>query len=228
MSKEQDFHRLIEQQDTERKEELWKRIESQTEEVDDVSNSCNTLAKTRKNVINNKNLLIISSVFLLVAVLTLVTVILIPKNNEIDNLRYCKDGDYYIIKSDITLKQYANQNNLDILYFDWYDEIDYFEEQQFKLNDTDEVICLQEEIIDINGIYLLFYVTDDKTELDLLSIFSDLCIETTTIGATEVKRSINSRDSYAMFAYNGYRYYLKAEEVIEQDYVLSLVNDLLN
>lgn len=230
MSKEQDFHKLIEQQDAERKEDLWKRISSQVEfETDEaVSNSNNSLALVKGLNLNKKSIMIMSSILLFIVVLIIVTVVLIPKNKKGgDNFRYCEDGDYYVYESDLTLAQYAEQNNLDILYFDWYNEIDYLIKKQFRLNTSDEVVCLHEELIDINGVHLLIYITDDKTEFDFLNNFKDYCSSSIYINSVEVKWCYNIFESYAMFNYQGYNYYLQADEVFEQEYILDLVKELL-
>ena len=126
MSKEQDFHRLIEQQDEERKDNIWKKINSQTDSEKDevVSNSDNTLALAKSLNMNKKSIMIMSAVLLLVVVLIIVTAVIIPKQkNGGDRLRYCDADDYYMSTSDLNLDQYANQNSLDILYFDWYEQV---------------------------------------------------------------------------------------------------------
>lgn len=231
MSKEQDFHRLIEKQDVERKEKLWKKIEAKTEDEinEEIPNSNNTLAINKAINLNKKNLIISCALLLFIIVLITITVILLPINKKpANNYRYCKEGDYFVIDSDLTLEQYAKQNNLNILYFDWYDKIDFIIKQQYKLNTSGEVVCLHEKIIDINGINLLFYITDDRTDFDFLNNYAEICSETVEINSVKVKWNTNFFDEYALFNYLGYNYYLQATEVPDSGYILEILEQLIN
>lgn len=231
MSKEQDFHKLIEQQDTERKKNIWRRIDSQIGlEIDEpVHNSDSTLALAKSLNLKKKNIMIMSMILLFAIVLIMITLILLPKVKYDGNkIRYCSDGDYYIQSSDLTVAQYADQNKLDILSFNWYDQLEFIENRQYRLNATDEVVCIHEDFFDINGVHTLYYVTDDKTEFEFLNIMADFCSVTANINSVEVKWSSGGFESYATFNYHGYKYYLKVEEALEQDYILYLISELFD
>ena len=70
------------------------------------------------------------------------------KNNN--KGRYFTSQSYETVNTQRTLKDYAQEIGENLLYFDWYAETDYLKNQAWQLKDTQEVICFQEEIIDIN------------------------------------------------------------------------------
>lgn len=227
MSKEQKFHKLIQEQDSEGKERLWNKIEEQTEKSEQVDIGGGVLAK--KHVMSKQNIFIICSVIFLAV---LVCIILICKfitnkdNNVIDDFRYCEFGDYYSIDSEESINDYSAANNLNLLYFDWYAEAEYYTDTQYKLNSTDEVICLGEELVDENGNYIIQYITDTKTQVDFLNVNIESCINQTTINSVKINYGTVMENAYAYFTYEDYNYYFKLEAA-DEDYLLTLLEDLI-
>lgn len=224
MSKEQKFHKLIQQQDAEGKEDLWNKIEQQTGNNEQVNLHGGVLAK--KRVLSKQNIILICAASLLVIVGIILTCTFI-KPNKNDGFRYCEFGDYYSVEVDQSICDYAENNNLNLLYFDWYEEALYYADKQYKLNSTNEVICLFEELIDENEIYISEYVTSANTKIDFLEAFKSYCVETTNIKSVNIKYGMSSMDTYAHFNKGDHEYLIRLENYTDIEYILKLINDIL-
>ena len=244
MSRESKFHKLIEKQNTEEKEAFWKKLESRLESERDIDNvECGgevlVMSKSRTNT-TRRNLLIVVAVFMALALAICLTFFIVKpfdktagedSKNEIekpDDKRYCTVNDYSTEISKITIKQYAADKNLELLYFDCYEESEYYADTQYILKETREVICLFEEIYDSNYADINLYVTDDRTEVDVTKPFDNYCIKDTVINSVKIKYNIEPEKSCAKFTYKGHRYYLSVEDAPEDGYILGLVETLLN
>lgn len=246
MSRASKFHKLIEEQNPEEKKALWKRLESRIEsecEFDNIESEGEVLVMSRSRTdTTRRNILIIVAAFMAVVLALCVTLFVVkPFNsnsaedgdnkNEIekpDDKRYCTVNDYSTEISKITIKQYAADNNLELLYFDYYEQSEYYADTQYVLSETQEVICLQEEMYDMNYAHINLYVTDDRTELDILKSFDIYYSSTMEIGSVKIDYSINATISYARFTYKKHVYNLIVSDAPEEGYILKLVETLLN
>lgn len=230
MSKERDFHRLIEEQNPEEKERVWKKIESRIEsERDNVEGGGEVivLSKSKRyGLIRNVAICCLAALFFGVAVFLILRFTL-PENDGFiaDDRRYCTVNDYHKVDTDVTVKQYAFENGKNILYFDIYGVSEYYCDSRYLLNGTDEVICLLEEIVDEAGAYISFYVTDDRTDIDFLDSYSSNCYNQTSVNSVTVEWGSVNDASMAKFQYGGYCYYISVD--VGEDYVLQLVHALL-
>lgn len=201
MSRESKFHKLIEKQNTEEKEAFWKKLESRLESERDIDNvECGGE-------------------------------VLVMSKNEIekpDDKRYCTVNDYSTEISKITIKQYAADKNLELLYFDYYEQSEYYADTQYVLSETQEVICLQEEMYDMNYAHINLYVTDDKTELDVLKSFENHYGSMTEINSVKISYGDNDGTSYAKFTFKKHVYYINVQDAPEDGYILGLLETLLN
>ncbi len=232
MSKERDFHRLIENQNREKKDAMWKKLESRLEDEIDNVESCGEVLVLSKN--RNLSYVKYIAISCFVALFLGLTVFLIVNfgfkkdDGFIGNVnRYCTVNDYYEIETLTTVKQYNFDNDKNFLFFDFYDFTEYVSDTQFKLNETDEVICLHEEIVAAGGAIISLYITDNRTDLDILEIFSTSCINNDVVSSIDVSWGSKFGLAYAKFEYANYNYYFSVD-VVEQDYILQLVELLLN
>lgn len=234
MSKEKDFHKLIRQQNVDEKESAWNRIEQQNEEV--VIELGTVLGK--KRFFSKKNIILIcSAIFFLILAVTII-IITLPNNQgndvgdgtgngTIDDKRYCEFSDYYVVESELSIEQYSDANNLQILYFKDYAECEYYTDYVYKLKSSDEIICLNEELMNQDGYIISQHVTDSKTEIDFLNIYTNICTNTTTINSIEVKWGTSTGSAYARFAYKNFKYFLKIDELTEINYLTELIGNLI-
>lgn len=230
MSKESKFHNLIEQQENEHKQEVWDRIKSDVEDdsnltADTVQVSENTLS------INPKKIYIpIITVLAVLAVVLILIFTLKPDtpNNPIDDLRYCSKTDYSINDTTQTLKEYSQETNKGLLYFDWYDETELCNDKLFQLNSNNEIICIKESIVDIDtGSLVTVSVTDNRTVVDFLENFENSCSFTHNFNGTEIKWSTSEFESKAMFEYESNIYYITVADPFEENYIITLIEQLL-
>ena len=148
-----------------------------------------------------------------------------PPTNE---NRYCTAEEYTRSVTDKTIKQYAQETGKDILYFDWYDTTEYLENSVYTLNETNEIICYRENIINPEtGEYLTLYVTKKSTQLDILDKVSGEAIDVYTHGKIRISWWISLLKGYASFEYGDYKYNLELTEPLEEDDVLEYAKLLL-
>lgn len=222
MSKEQDFYKLIETQNQEEKDSLWRKIEQQQDE--EVIELGEVLGK--KHTFKQKIIIIASSLVCFFVAITIILVCTLTTKKD-DGIRYCDSDEYYYVEADTSIEQYASNNGKDLLYFDWYKECEYYLDQHYKLKDTDEVICLREELIDESGNYIIQNVTDVNIKLDFLDSFKN-CKERVTIKSYEVYWSSDSSTGQkAYFVYNNHVYYISVIAANDMGYILSLVEELI-
>lgn len=227
MAKEKDFNSLIEKQDEETKKRTFEKLQAKLAENDDDISRPNQNVLVKKTFWQKRNIVIIGMVFLLLVVGVVLFVLLHKNNTDNFKFRYCTASDYHIEDSEQTIKQYAEDNKLDILFFDSDNGFEILLSQQYKLNATNEVICLYEELV-VNDNFIIIYITDNVTEIELLKNYTTLCNEGTQINDLNILYGIDDVNAYAKFEYNNYVYYFQVWENADIDYLLNLVAELIN
>lgn len=219
MAREYDFHNLIEKQDPEGKEEQWKRIGRDCSPENFPARSF----PVRKRFFVKRTAVSVASVFVVAVVLS----VGIPKFiNKEETGRYCTQADYNRISVGKTIKDYSQEIDTDLLFFDWYEKTDGFVDYEYRLNDNDELICFEEQIFDDNGNLLKIYLTDTRTEIDVLNEHNKICVNRYQIKEIGVRWGADQFVTYARLEYNNYRYYINSENP-DGEYMLSLLGTLL-
>lgn len=223
MSKEQEFRELLENQNADEKSRVWNKMEQRLDEEEIELGE----VLRKKHVLSKAKITLICSFAIFIIALTVILICLfVPKKDN--QIRYCVTGDYYSIETDISIEQYSKDNNLNLLYFDWYNNSEYYVDEQYKLNTSNEVICLREELLDDDGVYIIQYITDKNIRIDFLDLYLITCKNNHNISSVEVKSGISNGSTYAFFSYKSYNYYLTLEETSDEQYVLSLIEELLS
>lgn len=220
MSREQEFRNLIKGQKSEANDQLWQRIEEQQDERTVELGS--VLAKRR---LTKWQLALAVCVPFVVIVAIILSIWYFSSNSH--KIRYCVNGEYYSTVTDVSVEQYGKDNNIDILYFDWYQSAYEYESKQLRLIDTEEVICLNEVLLDDYGNIINFYVTDNKTSIDFLESNKAICIDNSVINGVEINWFATLLKAKACFTYKNLNYYLDIELASQPEYVLELVENLL-
>ena len=228
MSKERKFHELIEQQNREEKDAVWAKIQ-QKEAEREQGKPVSALPKSR-SFFGRKWVTIAASSLAVVVIGAFSTWGFLSlndgKNNENEG-RYFTSQSYEKVITQLTLKEYAQGIEKSLLYFDWYQETDFVEDYVWQLKDTQEIICFQEEIIDINtGCKVKLFVIDADTTIENFSVEEETD-RTSEIKETQIDWSYSRFSSYANFVYEDYSYYLRLEEPIDENHILDLVEELL-
>lgn len=227
MSKERKFHELIEQQNREEKDAVWAKIQ-QKEAEREQENPAPVLPQAR-SFSWRKWTSIVASSFVAVVIGGFATWGFLSLNDEKnDNKgRYFNSQAYEILNTQSTLKDYAQEIGKSLLYFDWYQETDFLEDYAWQLKDTQEIICFQEEIIDINtGCMVSLFVIQADTTIEDFS-FDEETDRKSEINGAQVDWKYSKYNSNANFVYEDYKYYLRVDEPINENHILDLVEELL-
>ena len=220
MSREQEFRNLIKGQKSEANDQLWQRIEEQQDERTVELGS--VLAKRR---LTKWQLALAVCVPFVVIVAIILSIWYFSSNSH--KIRHCVDGEYYSTVTDVSVEQYGKDNNIDILYFDWYKEAEVYISKQYKLLDTEEIICLNEELYDSLGNIIYYYVNETNTVIDFIESNKIICTESVMINNVKVMVHYGVLNARAYFIYNDIHYYLDIELASQPEYVLELVENLL-
>ncbi len=225
MAEEKDLNEQLQKKDIENKKKFWKKLSAKLEDQS-VDLSCKYTEK--RHVVKSfwSKVISIVATCLLVAVGILLSILLVNHNKN--EVRYCTVANCVVEDATVSIEQYSKQNNLGLLYFTNETIEEICLSQHYKLKSSNEIICLYEESIDANGSFIYFYVTDNKTELDLLTNHSAMCTKTQSVLNVDVNFGTDLYSSYATFEKNGHNYYVKVTGSLTENYILELMEDLLS
>ena len=223
MSRERKIHELIEKGNREEKDRVWARIQERAREEVPLAVE---LPKPKARPWRKWAAIAASScAAVLIGVVAFVK--FFPFGEKKNEGRYFDNQAYERIDVDYTLQEYAQSIEKDLLYFDWYAETDYVKNMAWKLNDTQEIICFQEELVDINsGCVVHLFVTDADDKMDGFST-DENTQSVSMLGQVEVNWDFLGDKAIANFEYEGYRYYLRVKEPMDEGHILALVEELL-
>ena len=222
MSRERKFHELIEEQNREEKDAVWAKIQQQDEPIP-ISPKARSFSWRKWMPIWASSLAaVMIGVFATWGFLSWQN-----KGNDDNKGRYFTSQSYETVKVQYTLKEYAQEIGKDLLYFDWYEETDYLKNYVWQLKDTQEIICYNEEIVDVNsGCIVYIYVIQADTEIE--GFFVDEETERTSeVDGIQIDWKYSKYNSNANFIYEDYKYYLRVDDPIDENYILDLVAELL-
>lgn len=253
MSRETDFHNLIEQQNLEEKEAAWHRLESKLSEQQELREGKATASPKKRRSPKFMKVLSACASFAVISIIGLGVGLGIGLNPDkggaddtLDNdppeqtlpvdppeeppilyIRYCGVKDCEMVSSEFTLKEYAENYQIKLLYLDWYEKTEDYNNSLYKLKENGDIVCFQEDFVDGEGNYISISVTDNKTEIDSLIWYTAETGNEIILNNISVYSQYSTNTTLANFEYQGYRYYLFLEfEDIE--YLLSIVEQMLN
>ena len=142
--------------------------------------------------------------------------------------RYCTAEEYTNSVTDKTIKQYAQEIGKDLLYFDWYDITEYLEDAVYTLNETNEIICYREIIINPEtGDYLTIYVTEKSIQIDILEKISMEAQRIDVYNGVTISWGNWVTKGHASFEYGDYKYDIELTEPLGEDDILEYAKLLL-
>ena len=226
MSKERKFHELIEQQNREEKDAVWAKIQQREAEMG--KNTVSVPAKVRSFSWRKWTPILASSLVAVVIGAFATWGFLSLNGDEEDNKgRYFTSQSYEIVDTERTIKDYVQETGKNLLYFDWYAETDHLKDQVWQVKDTQEIICYNEEIVDINtGCMVYMFVMQVDIEIENFFAAEETDSKNEIKGIQIDWQYLRFR-AYANFEYEGYAYYVRVEEPIDENHILALVEELL-
>ncbi len=220
--KEKDIHNLIEQQEPEKKQAAFKRIQERLNiaEVPAVQT-----AKPKKSV--KKRAFAWSAVMAVALCLAIVLPITLTGTPDVKD-RYCVAGDYETYPTEFNIEQYASNINQKILFVDWYDIAEECLTDLFvNVNDHDDMIYLREKLVSgETGEIVDLYITDKRTKVDILSRW-DSCTTVKQLEDTEVLLDVTFQSLFATFKYGDFVYYLEFINVENESRALEIIASML-
>lgn len=226
MSK-QDIHQLIEKKNPQGKETLRKKVKERLNLPDETEQA------QGKSVLSffKKRYRIVASVSaaLLVACLAIVIPVVLNRDTG-PTERYCYAADCAENQIDNTIKEYSEQNNLSLLYIDWYDIADEIDTLLYvNINDTTDVVYMQEKLVNGEiGSIVTLYITDLHTKVDVFEDIGSTCDNTDVINSITVHWFFQNDEGVARFEYLGYKYLIDLRFPVAEDSILDLVESMIS
>ena len=230
MSKERKFHELIEQQNQEEKNRVWQKIcEKETTQMQVEKETHSAVSTARPFSWKKWGTIAASSLAAVIfGVFAVVKFFPFGAGTSNNSGRYFTNQSYEIVDTSMNIQSYAQQIGKDLLYFDWYEETDYFKNKVWQLNDTQEIICIQEEMVDINtGCIIYLFVVEADVSLEAFSS-DEKTDQKSQINGLDIDWKIYNDKAIANFEYEDYSYYLRVLEPIDENHILDLVKELLS
>ncbi|MBE5739718.1 MAG: hypothetical protein E7352_05700 [Clostridiales bacterium] len=226
MSKEKKFHQLIEDLDQEEKKAAWEKIK-ESETVYEPQSVFFPAPKKKRIAVWKKALATGALSVLIVGVGAFVGVKYFLKDDQ-PTTRYYDASMYETQKTSITLRQRAEQENKKLLFLDWYDVTDFYMDQIYTLNDSNQIIGYYEQIVDINtGSLVEINIVNKAYQLQSLENY-DKTTEISIINSVQVDWKSTKTNSRAKFSYGDYNYYVMLEYPMEDDSILDLIEEMLS
>lgn len=227
MSKERKFHEFIEEQNREEKDAVWAKLQ-QKEVEREQEKPAPALPKARSFSWRKWMPMVASSLAVIVIGVFATWGFLSLKAEKNDNKgRYFTGQSYETVEVQYTLKEYAQEIGESLLYFDWYAEAEDLKNYAWQLKDTQEIICFQEEIIDLNtGCKVYLFVIQADIEIENFS-FAEETDRKSEMQSVKIDWRYTRYRAYANFEYEDYKYYLRVDEPIDENHILDLVEELL-
>ncbi len=225
---ERKLHKMIEEEGREETARAWARLEARLNEMPQY----NTPKKSKKRLSPKLKKILVSCASVAVVVAAGLGFSLgFGLQKPVDDNRYCSANDYVSASSEKTLKDYVVEYQVNVLYLDWYDEAGEYFNTVYKLKETEEIVCFHETLTDEYWNYVNLYVTDNKTDIDVLSKFNLEIGEENTVNNIKINYTIIKDNVLAKFEYQNYKYYLEVNfEYQDLNYVehtFNIVEQLL-
>ena len=226
MSKEKKFHQLIEELNQEEKELSWKKIQEQDiSETGSIKQVAFSSVK-KSGVAVWKKALLSSLVSIIVVGAGVFGGIKWFAKDEPPSTRYCDASMYTMQDVTITIKERALQEE-NLLFLDWYDITDFYVDQVYLLNDSQQEAGYYEQIVDVNtGSLVEINAIKKEYQLQALEIYSQMTAISTIQGVQINWRTVADMQ-YATFSYQEYNYYISLEYPMEEDSILDIVEEML-
>ena len=236
MSKENKFHRLIENLDREEKKRVWEKIkQEETLQMTEENDARVVVGRSKKFFW--ARIASVCAAFVLVSLGVWGVFRFLPIGSTVDNTgsseigdRYCDYSMYTITVSEMTCKEIAESVDKSILYLDWYDGSDakdYYGTYAYQLNETAEIIGYHEYMMDADtgSKFSLHVILQGYTLEDLQVYKKTNNIE--EISGVEIHWASVMEYSYANFEYGAYQYFIIVEYPMAENSVLDIINELL-
>lgn len=224
--KYKEFHKLIEEQNPEQKQALHKKLKQEL-------NIAEAEQTQKKPTFSYKRFYrIFAGVSAAVAAVCLAIVLPLVLNRDtaVPTERYCHAADCVETVADYTVKDYSEQNNLSLLYIDWYDIADEIQTKVFvNTNDSSDIIYFEETLVNgETGDIATLYITELHTKVDIFEDVENSCENFEYISSVKVSWKYQNIKGTAYFEYSGRSYVIELKNPMAEDSVLDLVESMLS
>ncbi len=221
------FHKLIEEQNPEQKEEFYLKLKEKLN-IPDEEQKVEEKKQSRFVTFFKKPYRVIACASAVLVIICLSVFIPIALKNKTPAERYCIAEECVETKIE-SIKKYSKDNSLNILYFDWYEFGEVISSKLFMdAKDTDKFVYIAEEIINgETGDFVKFSITDIHTKVDIFEKYWESCVKESYRENVRIMWHYQSTSGMAYFEYDGYRYFVELDHPESEEAILDIVAEML-
>ncbi|MDE5592638.1 MAG: hypothetical protein K2I75_01755 [Clostridiales bacterium] len=229
MREENKLNKLIKQDGIDTQSDILEELKRRYPQYVEQSGNKRVTARKRKFAFISA----IAAVAVCVAVIVPCVVLLPNRNDGIgsggkENIRYCTQSEYEKSNVQYTIGEYRENNNLNFLYFDWYDFGDEFNTYCYTSHSDNEVLCLEEQAyLPEKDEFVQLSITKANVYLSTFDSTISNCTNEQTIGNHTVKWRVKGEEATCVFEDDGYRYFIQVKPAEDENRLFELVTELL-
>ena len=230
MREENKLNKAIKQDGIDTQSEILDELKRRYPQYVEQSDKKQTPAKKRRFAFIST----IAAVAVCVAVIVPCAVLLPNRNNGTDNggkenFRYCTQDEYSFTESvEYTIGEYRANNNLNFLYFDWYEIGEECITSCYTANSDNELLGLEEQIyLPQSDEVVQLSITQSNVYLSAFDSTIEHCNMEQSVSNHKVKWDINDTAATCVFEYKEYRYFIQIKKGQDENRLFELVAELL-
>ena len=221
------FHKLIEEQNPEQKEEFYLKLKEKLN-IPDEEQKVEEKKGSGFVAFFKKPYRVIACASAVLVIICLSVFIPFALKNKTPAERYCIAGECIETKIQ-SIKEFSKDNSLNILYYNWYDTGEVISSKLFMdAKDNDKFVYITEEIVNgVTGDFVKLSITDIHTKVDIFEKYWNNCDKECLSKNIKVYWKAQNTSSMAYFEYDGYRYFVELDHPESEEAILDIVAEML-
>lgn len=221
------FHKLIEEQNPEQKEEFYLKLKEKLN-IPDEQQKVEEKKGSGFVTFFKKPYRVIACASAALVIICLSVLIPFALKNKTPVERYCLSTDCTAVPIE-SIKKYSNDASVKLLYLDWYQTGEVIKSTTFfEKSDSKNFVYIEEEITNgQTGERVKLSVSDIYTKVDIFERFWESCVKEAHSDNVKVMWHYQSSSSKAFFEYEGYRYYIELYRPASEEAILDIVAEML-
>lgn len=220
---DQEFHQLIEDSCKEDRDRMHDRVLANVQQVVEEQRR-----KRTKRIRFVRRYVPLIAVALVIVCLSVVLPLTLQLSPEETSIRYLTDQ---LINGELGLsvKEYAQQSKLPLLYLDWYDNADFIESKKFTpQNDKKTIVYISETIVNEDGYRVTYSIMERKFDTDAFQAYTEPNQNLSLSNGIKVKYLISLSQIRATFEYKGYKYYINFTNNADETFMRETIESMFN
>ena len=221
------FHKLIEEQNPEQKEEFYLKLKEKLN-IPDEEQKVEEKKGSGFVTFFKKPYRVIACASAALVIICLSVFIPFALKNKTPAERYCLSTDCIATPIE-SIKKYSNDASVELLYLDWYQTGEVIKSTTyFDKSDSKNFVYIEEELINgQTGERVKLSISDIHTKVDIFEKYWESCVKESYREDVRIMWHYQSTSGMAYFEYHGYRYFVELDHPESEEAILDIVAEML-